>query len=154
MRGNDLSNEVVPRFVLVFEHLIGLVPNNLARVGYESYIRTRRWKRAVNTLVVNEPLARHMWHVTWHLHHTLDVVTYLDPNAVEPVTEWLNRADLPVHRAWYSDPYKLGRKIATMPDVAAIFDPDPGHQLVFGKRGRLISPGDPDLLRAWGERWT
>ena len=149
MQGGDLSNELVPRVALVFENLVGVLPNSLSRVGYESFVRTKRWKRAVNLLVVNEILARQMWHVTWHLHHQLEVVTYLHPDAVEPIQNWIDIQYLPVHRVWYAEPNKLARQIAVMPDLAAIFDPDPQHHLRFGRKGRIINPAQPDILRAW-----
>jgi hypothetical protein len=149
VQGGDLSNELVPRLVLVFEHLVGIVPGNLMRIRYDSWVRTRRWKRAVEEMVVNEPLARQMWHVTWQLHYELEVVTYLDPKAVEHIEHWIDNQDLPVHRVWYAEPNKLARKIATMPDLGAIFDPDPAHQLTYGKKGRIINPAQPDILRAW-----
>jgi hypothetical protein len=149
VQGGDLSNELVPRLVLVFEHLVGVVPNSLEQVKFSGFVRTRRWKRAVNVLVVNDLLAKQMWHVTWHLHHQLEVVTFLHPDAVEPIADWVDREDLPVHRVWNTEPNKLARKIATMPDLAAIFDPDPAHQLTYGRKGRIINPAQPDILRAW-----
>lgn len=149
MQGGDLANDLVPRFVLVFENLIGVVPNSLSGVGYASFIRTKRWKRAVNYLVVNDLLAKQMWHVTWHLNYQLEVITYLHADAVQPIEDWIDEQDLPVHRVWYAEPNKLARKIATMPDLAAIFDPDPAHQLTYGKKGRIINPAQPDILSAW-----
>lgn len=149
MQGGDLSGELVPRLVLVFENLVGIVPSSLSRVSYESFIRTKRWKRAIPYFRVNDALAKQMWHVTWHLHYQLEVVTFLHEDAVEPIQTWIDVEDLPVHRVWYSDPNKLARKIATMPDLAAIFDPDPAHQLTFGRKGRIINPAQPDILRAW-----
>jgi hypothetical protein len=149
VQGGDLSNELVPRLVLVFEHLVGVVPNSLEQVKFSTFVRTRRWRRAVNVLVVNDLLAKQMWHVTWHLHHQLEVVTFLHPDAVEPIADWIDREDLPVHRVWNTEPNKLARKVATMPDLAAIFDPDPAHVLTFGRTGRIINPAQPDILRAW-----
>jgi hypothetical protein len=149
MQDGDLANDLVPRFVLVFEHLVGVVPGSLMRVRYESWVRTKRWKRAVNEMVVNDLLAKQMWHVTWHLNYQLEVVTYLHADAVEPVQQWVDDQDLPVHRVWYAAPNKLARKIATMPDLAVIFDPDPAHQLTYGRKGRIINPAQPDLLKAW-----
>lgn len=149
MQGGDLANDLVPRLVLVFENLVAVIPNSLNRVAYESFVRTKRWHRAFNLLAVNDPLARQMWHITWHLGYQLEVVTYLSEKAVEPAQQWIDEKDLPVHRVWYADPNKLARKIATMPDLAAIFDPDPAHQLTYGKKGRIINPAQPDLLNAW-----
>jgi hypothetical protein len=149
VKGNDLSNELVPRFVLVFEHLVGVLPTATRSAQFNAYRTIRSWKRAVSMFQVNEMLARHMWHVSWHMHHQLEVVTYLHPDAVEYVTEWIDIAGLPVHRVWYAEPFKLARQIATMPDLAAIFDPDPAHQLTFGRKGRILDPANPDLIRGF-----
>lgn len=152
MQGGDLANDLVPRMVLVFEHLVGLIPNTgwgLNQLSCEALIKAKRWKQAVEHLRVNEPLARQMWHITWHLGYQLEVVTYFGEKAVEPVQQWIDDNDLPVHRVWYAEPNKLARKIATMPDLAVIFDPDPAHQLTYGKKGRIINPAQPDLLNAW-----
>jgi hypothetical protein len=146
----DIDNELVPRLVLVFENLIGVVSGRpLSAQAFQTYVRTKRWKRAVSYLAVNDPLAKQMWHVTWHLGYQLEAVTYLHEDAVQPISDWIDRNDLPVHRVWYSEPNKLARKIATMPDLAAIFDPDPAHTLTFGRKGRIINPSAPDILRAW-----
>lgn len=149
MQRGDLSNELVPRLVLVFENLVGIVPKGPSRVSYEGFLRTKRWKRAIPYLLVNDLLAKQMWHVTWHLHYQLEVVTFLHEDAVQPISDWIDVQDLPVHRVWYSDPNKLARKIATMPDLAVIFDPDPRHALTFGRKGRIINPASPDITKAW-----
>jgi hypothetical protein len=90
-----------------------------------------------------------MWHLTWHLNYQLEVVTYLHADAVEYLQAWVDDKDLPVHRVWYAAPNKLARKIATMPDLAVIFDPDPAHALTYGHKGRILNPAEPDVLRAW-----
>ena len=123
MQGGDLANDLLPRLVLVFENLVGILPEQVRhRAVYSSFVKAKRWRRAVNLLQVNEPLARQMWHVTWHLHHQIEVVTWLNPDAVEPLQAWVDRNDLPVHRVWHIEPNKLARKIATMPDLAAVLD--------------------------------
>jgi hypothetical protein len=150
VQGGDLASELVPRLVLVFENLVGILPANwVNRAACEAFIRAKRWKLAADHLDVNEPLARQMWHITWHLGYQLEVVTYWDAKAVEHVQNWVDDKGLPVHRVWFIEPNKLARKIATMPDLAAIFDPDPAHQLTYGKKGRIINPSQPDLLNAW-----
>lgn len=149
MQNGDLSNELVPRLVLVFEHLVGTLASKPDQLKFGTYVRLGRWKRAVALFQVNELLAKQMWHVTWHLHHQLEVVTYLHADAIQPVSDWIDDNDLPVHRVWATEPNKLARKIATMPDLAAIFDPDPKHALTFGRKGRIINPAQPDILRAW-----
>lgn len=150
MQRGDISGDLVPRFVLVFEHLVGVLSgNHRNRLAFEAMCRAKRWKRAVDLLEVNEPLAKQMWHVTWHLNHQLEVVTWLNEKAVEPVQAWIDFHDLPIHRVWYTEPNKLARKIATMPDLALIFDPDPKHQLTYGRKGRIINPYQPDILKDW-----
>jgi hypothetical protein len=150
VEGGNLANDLVPRIVLVFENLVGvLLERTPSRAVYTGLVKARRWRRAVSLLHVNDPLARQMWHITWHLGYQLEVVTYLHPDAVEYVQAWVDDNDLPVHRVWYIEPNKLARKIASMPDLAAIFDPDPAHTLTYGTKGRIINPAKPDILRAW-----
>lgn len=149
MKGGDLSNEIVPRIALVFEGLVGIMPGKTDPAKFANYCRFGRWKRAIGLYQVNTELAKHMWHVTWQLHYQLDIVTYLRPELLPSIEEWVDLKDLPVHRCWNADANALGRKIATMPYLTAIFDPDPAHCLTYGKRGRILDPAHPDILRAW-----
>ena len=78
--------------------------------------------------------------------YTLDCVTWLPEDIAEYVEGWLEREGLPFSSFHHYEPVKLARRIATMPDVAAIYDPDPAHRFLFGGKGRILSPDSPNMM--------
>ena len=146
MQRGDISNEIVPRLVIVFENLLGILPNKRAEAKVSTYLRLKQWKRAVNTYEIHEPLAHRIWDITWRLHYQVEVCTYLGPDFGKALRERLDDEDLPISRVWDTKPHTLARKLAHMPYVAAIYDPDPGHQFTYGSKGRVLTPGTTHLL--------
>lgn len=147
MEKGDISNVISPRMLVVFEHLVGLLPTPADRAKYSTMVRLHQWKRAVNTFEPNELLSKHLWDMTYGRYsYTLDCVTWLPEEMEEYVHEWLDREGLPFSQYHRYDPTKLARRIATMPDVAFIYDPDPKHRFLFGSKGRIVSPDAPNLM--------
>ena len=139
MEKGDISNYVEPRLIVVFEGLLGILPiekekraNVLSRLG--------QWKRVVDLYVINDMLARHIWDQTRRHSRQVDVVTYKGVQFSEAVSAKLDDEMLPIGRVWHTEPHLLARSIAWRPDIAAIYDPDPQHQLTYGSKGRLLSP--------------
>jgi hypothetical protein len=146
-RGN-ISNEVSPRLVIAFEGMLGLLPDKpdsrvveLMRRQFGS--KSAQVKRAINSYTINEQLAHVIWDTTWRYKYSVDVVTYLGEEFAEALTERLDTEGLPIGRVWADDPKKLARRIAHMPDVAAIFDNE--NHLMFGSKGRTL-PAHPTTL--------
>lgn len=140
MEKGDISNEVSPRLLLVFENLLGILPDKKAEAKAAAYLRIRQYKRACNVFQINEPLASRIWDVTWRLKYSVDVITWVNEKFADEVRDRLDREDLPIAHVTYENPSAFARKIAHMPYVAAIYDPDPAHQFTFGGRGRVLSP--------------
>lgn len=150
MQGGDIDNRVVPRLVIVWEHLLGLHTSKAAEAKFSSYMRFHRYKRAVNTFDVNEQLARRIWDVTYRLNFSLDVVTHLGGEEFgEALSERLDRENLPIGHIWYEDANQLARDLAYRIDIAAVFFADPRYQLTYGSKGRLISAANPDIIGAF-----
>jgi hypothetical protein len=145
VQGGDISNEVSPRLVVVFENLLGLLPTKAHEAKVSTYLKFKRYQRAVNVFELNELLARRIWDVTWRLKFSVDVVTYVGDEFAEAVRERIDREDLPIGHVWHKTPQVLARELAYMPHVAAIYDPNPSHQFTFGSKGRIISPHDPSM---------
>ena len=146
MQGGDIDNRVVPRLVIVWENLLGLLPNKAAEAKAASYVKFKRWNRAVNTFEINEALARRIWDVTWRYDFSVDVITYIHEDFVEALENRLDREDIPVRSVWFTEPHVLARKLAYMPQVACIYDPNPHHQFTYGSKGRILNPAQPDLI--------
>jgi hypothetical protein len=143
MQGGDISNEVSPRLVLVYEGLLGLLPTPRARAGESLARKARQWKRAVKAYEINEPLARVIWDTVWRYRYSVDVITYLGEDFAEAVEWRLDVEGLPVGRVWADNPQRLARRLALMPDVAAVYDNE--HHLIYGSKGRML-PAVPTTL--------
>jgi hypothetical protein len=149
MQGGDISNQVVARIVIVWDNLLGIIPSKPAEAKFSTYLRFKRWKKAVGLYEINEHLARGIWDLTWRHDFAVDVVTFIggDPFA-EAIEQRLEREGLPIGHVWYETPDSLARSLAYRPSVACVIHADTHHQLTFGSKGRLISPESPNLMRA------
>lgn len=147
MDKGDISNEVSPRLVVVFEGMLGILPER-SGAGLLTQVRKFRSKqgqakRAVSDYEINEPLGAVIWDTVWRFRYSVDVVTYLGEDFAEALTERLDFEGLPIGRVWADDPMRLARRIAHMPDLAAIYDNE--NHLMFGGKGRTL-PAAPTTL--------
>ncbi|MFE2100857.1 hypothetical protein [Streptomyces sp. NPDC059468] len=147
MERGDISNEVVPRLVVAYEGMLGILPEKPERV-HELVTRKfgrrqRMAKRTVDAYEINDALARVIWDTTWRFKYSVDVVTYLGDDAVGPLEARLDAEGLPIGRVWATTPERLARRLPYMPDVAAVFDNE--HHLIYGSKGRTL-PAHPTTL--------
>lgn len=149
MEGGDISNEVSPRLLIVWENLLGLLPTKTHEAKVGAYLRFKRYSRAVDVYVLNKTLADRIWDVTWRLKYSVDLITWLGPDFATALRERIDNEDLPIAHITAENPDQFARKLAYLPHVAAIYDPDPRHRFTFGSRGRIISPTSPDLVGAF-----
>lgn len=146
MEKGDISNEIVPRLALVFEGLIGVLPKRDVR-KHTVARKFGQWKRAVNYYVPNEPIAIRIWDLATRYNFRLSAITWMPHEAVEHIQNWIDDQDLPIGRIMATTPTLLSRAIAHMPDLAAIYDPDPSHRFTFGSKGRIVlDPANTDML--------
>jgi hypothetical protein len=148
MQGGDISNEVVPRLVIAYEGMLGVLPEKPEKYVTELVARkfgrrARQAKRTVDAYEINDALARVIWDTVWRFKYSVDVVTYLGDDAVEPLEARLDAEGLPIGRVWATTPERLARRLPYMPDVAAIFDNE--HHLIYGSKGRAL-PANPTTL--------
>jgi hypothetical protein len=148
MQNGDISNEVVPRLVIAYEGMLGLLPEKPDRYVTELVARkfgrrARMAQRTVDAYEINDALARVIWDTTWRHRYTVDVVTYLGEDAVAPLEARLDVEGLPIGRVWATTPDRLARRLPYMPDVAAVFDNE--NHLLYGSKGRML-PAVPTTL--------
>lgn len=140
MKGNDLANLVVPRDVLVFEGLLGLIPDPKVARQELKYRQKKKWDLAVACYEVNEMLARRLWDMVWRYAIEVDLLTYHGHEFAVELEKRMERENLPLRRIWSEEPNVLARRLATMVDVRTIYDPFPDHQFLYGSKGRILLP--------------
>jgi hypothetical protein len=148
MLHGDISNRVEPRLMLVFEGLIGVHPDARSRAKYSMHTRLGNWRRAVRTFEINEGCAKVVVDAVWRRRYSLDVVTFLDEEIVDPLADWLDAKGLPVGNVTYADKTMLARELNYRLDVVGVFHPNPADVLVFGSKGYLVDPSAPVLFGA------
>lgn len=140
MQGNDLGNQVTPRDALVWEGLLGLLPD-VRIVGMEAkYRKKRKWREAVSCYQVNELLARKIWQVTWDTSLRVDLITHLGHDFAEALQERMEQESMPFQHVWHEDPNVLGRSLVLQPDIRTIYTGITDHQFTYGGKGRVLDP--------------
>lgn len=147
MKGNDISNEVVGRFLLVFEGLIADLPDAKAKAKFAAASRLRQYSRAVSAYQINDLVGRVIWDTVWRRGYSVDVVTFLGEEYIPAVEHWLEEHDLPVGNVTHETPGNLSRSLAYRPNVLGVYHSDPTSLFTYGSKGHLIDPSAPSL---WG----
>ena len=145
MKGNDLSNLVVPRDVLVWEGLFGLILDPKIRAMEQKYCDKGQWKYAVSCYEINELLARKVWDLTWRFNIEIDLLTYRGREFAVALAERMDNENLPFRRVWSEDPHVLARNLAITPDIRTIYHPDTDRQFLYGGKGRVLTPDTAHL---------
>lgn len=145
MKGNDLGNQRVPRDLIVWEGLLGILPDAKAVQKHNRLVTQKRrgksrWAEAVALYEINEMLSRQLWRRVWNQGRVFDLITWVGPEFALALADRMDRENLPFNEIWSDEPYVLARRLATMPDVRSVVDPDPQHRLVFGGKGLIIGP--------------
>lgn len=149
MQGGDISNLVVPRLVLVWDGLLATLPSRTAEAKFDTYMRFKRYKRAINLYEINQGVAQRIWDIVFRLNFSVDVVTFTGGDEfAEQVEQRIERENLPIGHVWFEEPHLLARSLAYRPDIAAVFDANPHHQFTFGSKGRIVDPQNPNLVGA------
>lgn len=146
MKGNDLDNLVVPRDVLVFEGLLGIIPDPKTAKQEAKFREKKQWSQAVSCYEINEMLARRLWDMVWRYSIEIDLLTYHPQGFADELEKRMERENLPLRRIYSEDPGILARRLATMPDIRCIYDPFPDHQFLYGSKGRILLPENAHQL--------
>lgn len=146
MKGNDLDNFVVPRDIVVWEGLMGLLPDERLRLREAKFRERGKWAQAVALYTINEGLARRLWYLVWHHSNEVDLLTYHGREFAQALEKRIEREDLPFRSVWSEKPSVLARNIALLPHVRSIYDPDPNHQFLYGAKTRVLLPDDYNLF--------
>lgn len=146
MKGNDLANLVVPRDVLLWEGLLGLLPDKKTEAMEAKFRRKRKWREAVGCYEVNELLARKITDLVWRYSIEYELLTYLGWDFAHALEERMDRESMPFRRVWYEEPNVLARRLVTMPDIRTIYHPHAGNRFLYGGKGRVLEPESAHYL--------
>lgn len=146
MRRGELSNERLPRVLIVFEGLVGVLPDAKTR-ALESIARKRKkWEQAVGYYQLNVPTSRGLRDL-YHRHHTrVDVITFVSPDFADAIRDRLDSRNLLFGDVHYYTAEELLSDLIYDQSILGVLDPDPSHALRYGSKGRYCSPEQMNLM--------
>ncbi len=148
MRDNDLSSFIVPRDVIVWEGLLGVIPDERTALREAKLRRRHKWGKALACYETNEMMARKIWDLVWRFSMEIDLLTYVSREFSLELQTRVDNENLPLRRVWFEPANLLARRLAVAPDIRTIYDPDPAHQFTYVGKGRVLMPGDYNMLGA------
>jgi hypothetical protein len=138
MKGGTLSNEVSPRHVIVFEGGIAVLPVQ-KRAEFDKEVSKDRWWKAIRLFEYRTSVINQIERVIRTMNANIEVCTWMGEDAALAIEDELDDLHVPVRSVWASTPFELAKALAYLPDIAAIYDPDPDHVLTYGSRGVLLT---------------
>lgn len=146
MRNGELSNVRLPRAYIVFENLIGLLPDRKSKLAHDLAIKLKKWEQAAAYYQLNIQTSQGMRDLYFNRNFNVDVITFIDPAFVNPLRDRLDSRNLLFGGVHYYDKQELLGDLTYDPSILAVLDPDPSRILTWGSKGRYCSPEQLNLL--------
>lgn len=136
MQNGNLSNKVTPRVLLVFEGSLGFIDGKRMET-FDAYASKGDWYEAWCQWEVNRFLARRLWDIQARQGIRISIVTYISDTeeCARGLEELMDSLNLPTQDVTATDPWRLSREIAYMPDVARIYDANRETAFMYGSKG-------------------
>lgn len=148
MQGGDISNSVAPRIAIVFEGLVGLLPDTKSRGVHDVAVKFRRWDKAATAWKINQPALITAMDMSFRRGLNVDLVTFLsqaEAEALERRFASMERYAFPFANFWHTTPADLARE-TIRPDLAMVIHSDASRNFTYGSKGRLVSPRFPQAM--------
>lgn len=141
MQDGDLSNEVAPRLMFVFEGVVGQLRGPAAELREKGMLRLHRWAKAVECWEIPDVARAVLWDAAWRYSYRFDIVTHRPAGFAKALVPLLDEADIPYTqvRSWRPD--VLARRMVTMPELQAVYFADPANRFTYGGRGVFLPEG-------------
>ncbi|MFI6495915.1 hypothetical protein [Nonomuraea typhae] len=140
MQKGDISSEIVPRILIEFEGLLAHPQEQVPEPGGfldRVFVRVKKPKIAWD---LDDLVVKVMWDLTWRFSQEIDVITKQGEVFARDLADRLEVEQVPARRIWDYQPRRLARQLASMPYIAAVYTGEREHAMLYGSRGRLVTP--------------
>lgn len=138
MEKGDISNAVVPRFLFVFEGIIGKLPDVRAESKARALFAIHQWVRCVRCYQIDTHISKVLWDLAWRQSIQFDVVTFLGEGMADAIRDRLDYLQLPVSNVDHTTGDELVHQLTYRPNIVQIVHPFPDWQFRFGGVGRYV----------------
>jgi hypothetical protein len=146
MRKGELSSETLPRIYVVFENLIGLLPNTKDRLAEQLARKRKKWEQAADYYQLNIKTSQGIRDLYWRQRFRVDVITFIDPAFVSAIRDKLDSRNLLFGDVHYYDTELLLADLTYDPAIISVLDPEPKRYLTWGSKGRYCSSDQFNLI--------
>lgn len=146
MMKGELSTSVLPRVYIVFEGLVGVIPDTKSK-ALEALARKRKqWDKAVNQYILSEPTKQGTRDLYWRYQFRVDILTFYGADFADAVRNKLDQKNLLFGDVVAYDQQELLYELTYDRSILAVLDPAPERMLTWGSKGRLVSPDQLNLM--------
>ena len=140
MEKGDIGAGRIPRYLFVFEDTLARLPNDDIIMSKLSE-KLHAWDRLAGYWEVNVEALHVVEDHAWRQGVRCDVVTFLyGQNFARALLKNFEEIGAPVNGASYEiSAGRLGRRLAHMPDVLAVYDGSKRRLWSYGPRARLLA---------------
>lgn len=146
MHKGELSNSVLPRIYIVFEGLVGIIPDTKSRALEALYRKRRDWTKAVNQYTLNEPTKQGLRDTYFRYNFRVDVLTFHGADFADAVRAKLDSKSLLFGDVVAYDQDELLHELTYDRSILAVLDPAPERMLTWGGKGRHCTPTQLNLM--------
>ena len=147
MKKGELSSETLPRVYIVFEGLIGLLPNTKDRTAELLARKRKKWTQAADYYQLNIKTSQGIRDLYWRQRFRVDVITFIDPGFVSAIRDKLDSRSLLFGDVHYYDTEMLLADLTYDPAIIGVLDPDPKRTLTWGSKSRYCTPEQFNLIQ-------
>ncbi|MFI6512958.1 hypothetical protein ACIBCT_35615 [Streptosporangium sp. NPDC050855] len=145
MQGGDLSAEVMPTVLVVFETVIATPP-----AAPPKRLFRKSAPPAAADCAFDSTAEAALWRLTLNADINVEIVTFRGEEFAASIRELLNEHNYPARTAWAApSPDALARQLAHMPHVLAVYDGDSTRQFTYGGRTRVVTSHNKQHLGAF-----
>lgn len=146
MRRGELSNERLPRVLIVFEGLVGVLPDAKTRALEALARKRKKWEQSVGYYQLNVPTSRGLRDMYYRHRTRVDVITFVGPDFADAIRDRLDSRNLLFGDVHYYTAEELLSDLTYDQSILGVLDPDPSHALRYGSKGRYCSPEQMNLM--------
>ncbi len=146
MMKGELSNTVLPRVYIVFEGLVGIIPDTKSK-ALEALARKRKqWDKAVNQYKLNEPTKQGIRDVYFRYNFRVDILTFHGADFADAVRNKLDQKNLLFGDVVAYDEQELMHELIYDRSILAVLDPAEERMLRWGGKGKYCTPDQLNLM--------
>lgn len=124
----------------VFEGVLASRPTGAAAIKEKFHIRRGAWEEAINLWKPNELPLKSLIDSSERMGIATDIVTFLSPEAVEPIYRWLNRKGVTLAVTYYETPEVYAEDLKYNRAVKVVYAPDKEIAYTLGMRATIVGP--------------